>query len=186
MTGSHLRLMPIQNLIERLSHGNFNINVHIKVYVEYVSTVWSPTYLTLIDQLESVQRSFTKRLPECQHLSYSERLNKLQLQSLGYGVMDGVFLTSSCDTIIILCREILVLTEIVFFYQNESKPLYAWSPFSYILVPLAKLNARNFFFCNRIVQFWNSLPTYDVEASSVQSFEFRIQKVDLTKFLRSN
>ena len=53
-----------------------------------------------------------------------------------------------------------------------------------IQVPLAKLNARSFFFCNRVVQVWNSLPSSVVEASSVQSFKFRIKKVDLTKFLR--
>ena len=153
--------------------------IYVRPLVEYASTVWSPSYMTLIDQLESVQRSFTKRLPQCQHLSYSERLNKLQLQSLEHRrlIFD-----------LIMCYNIVSNNSCIdkddFFKMNPNTSTRG-HPFR-IQVPLAKLNARNFFFCNRVVQVWNSLPSSVVEASSVQSFKFRIKKVDLTKFLRSN
>ena len=55
--------------------------------VEYCSPVWSPVAVTLINQLESVQRRFTKRLPGFQTLPYDERcallgLDRLELRRL--------------------------------------------------------------------------------------------------------
>ena len=57
---------------------------YVRPLLEYASSVWSPSYLYLITHIESVQRSFTKRLPFCKSLSYAERLSNLKLQSLEY------------------------------------------------------------------------------------------------------
>ena len=48
----------------------------------HASSSWSSSAVGLIIHLESVQRSFTKRLPGLNHLSYVERLSALNLQSL--------------------------------------------------------------------------------------------------------
>ena len=56
--------------------------------LEYHSPIlWSPVAVTLINQLESVQRRFTKRLPGFQTLPYDERcallgLDRLELRRL--------------------------------------------------------------------------------------------------------
>jgi len=55
--------------------------------VEYCSPVQYPVAVTLINQLESVQRRFTKRLPGFQTLPYDERcallgLDRLELRRL--------------------------------------------------------------------------------------------------------
>ena len=81
--------------------------------------------MTLINQPESVQRSFTKRLPQCQRLSYFERLNKLQLQSLEHRrlIFD-----------LIMCYNIMSSNSCIDkddCFQNEFEHFYAWSPFSY-------------------------------------------------------
>ena len=55
---------------------------YVRPLVEYVSTVWSPSEIALIDSLESVQRRFAKRLPGLSTMSYSDRLINLNLQSL--------------------------------------------------------------------------------------------------------
>ena len=47
--------------------------------LEYASNIWSPTQIGLIDKLESVQRRFTKRIPDFEILSYSERLSLMDL-----------------------------------------------------------------------------------------------------------
>jgi len=56
-----------------------------KVYalpiIEYASSVWSHLD-TDIREVESVQHKFTKRLPGCSHLSYPDRLVRLNLDSL--------------------------------------------------------------------------------------------------------
>ena len=55
---------------------------YVRPLLEYASSVWLPSYLYLITHIESVQRSFTKRLPFGKSLSYAERLANLKLQSL--------------------------------------------------------------------------------------------------------
>ena len=76
------------NLVFRgfLSRNSANLSKAFVTYVrpllEYASPVWSPSYLYLINHIESVQKSFTKRLPFCKSLSYAERLTNSRLQNL--------------------------------------------------------------------------------------------------------
>ena len=56
--------------------------VYNRPLLEYSSTVWSPSTKYLIDDIEGVQRSFTKRLPGYGELSYEQRLRRSKLQSL--------------------------------------------------------------------------------------------------------
>jgi len=56
--------------------------VYVLPIIEYATSVWSPHVVTDIRKVESVQRKFTKRLPGCSHLSYSDRLVRLNLDSL--------------------------------------------------------------------------------------------------------
>jgi hypothetical protein len=55
---------------------------YIRPVLEYNSVVWSPSLLYLIEVLESVQRSFSKRLPSLSSLTYAERLDVLNLETL--------------------------------------------------------------------------------------------------------
>ena len=56
--------------------------VYVRPIVEYNIIIWSPSAAHDIDAVESVQRSFTKRLHGLKHLSYSERLKCLNVPSL--------------------------------------------------------------------------------------------------------
>ena len=56
--------------------------VYVRPILEYSSPVWSPSAVTYINKLESVQRSFTKRLPGFLKLSYDTRLKRLGLDRL--------------------------------------------------------------------------------------------------------
>jgi len=56
--------------------------VYVRPILEYSSPVWSPSTVTWINKLESVQRSFTKRLPGLHKLSYETRLKRLGLERL--------------------------------------------------------------------------------------------------------
>jgi hypothetical protein len=55
---------------------------YIRPILEYNSLVWNPTYIHLIDLIENVQRTFTKRIPSLSSLQYSERLAILDLDLL--------------------------------------------------------------------------------------------------------
>ena len=50
--------------------------------LDYGSQLWSPHLVKHIDQLEKIQRSFTKHITGMQSLDYSERLVSLKLYSL--------------------------------------------------------------------------------------------------------
>lgn len=56
--------------------------VYVRPLVEYNSACWNPYQLSDIVAVESVQRTFTRRIPEVSHLSYPDRLQKLGLESL--------------------------------------------------------------------------------------------------------
>ena len=56
----------------------------VRTHLEFVAPVHSPFRAADIDQLESVQRRATKQLPGFKNLTYSERLKKLKLPTLGY------------------------------------------------------------------------------------------------------
>ena len=82
------RARPRSSLIYRcfLSRNSANLIRAFKIYVrpivEYISPVWSPSQVYLINLIESVQRSFTKRLPGFKDLTYFRTLSKLNLKSL--------------------------------------------------------------------------------------------------------
>ena len=55
---------------------------YVRPILEYCTPPWSPYLLRDIDQLESVQRFFTRSLPGMAQLPYHVRLTTLGLQSL--------------------------------------------------------------------------------------------------------
>ena len=55
---------------------------YVRPMLEYCSPVWSPVSASLINQLESVQRRFTKRLPGFQSLAYDDRCARLGIDRL--------------------------------------------------------------------------------------------------------
>jgi len=57
---------------------------YIRPLLEYVSNVWSPHLLMHINNIERVQRHFTKRITELHDFSYRERLSILNLEKLEY------------------------------------------------------------------------------------------------------
>ena len=52
---------------------------YVRPILEYNNIVWSPNLIRDIEQVEEVQRRFTKRLFGMRCLSYDERLHRLGL-----------------------------------------------------------------------------------------------------------
>ena len=51
-------------------------NIYVRCILEFNSCVWSPCDIGLINQLENVQRRFTKRIPGLTRLNYTRSLKK--------------------------------------------------------------------------------------------------------------
>ena len=56
--------------------------VYVRPLLEYCCSVWSPSKLSLIDKLESIQRRFTKELHGLNHLSFSLNIDSLECRRI--------------------------------------------------------------------------------------------------------
>ena len=60
----------------------FLYRTYIGPHLDYASQVWGPTTLQELDSLESVMRSWTRRIPSLQGLHAWDRLEKIQMSSV--------------------------------------------------------------------------------------------------------
>ena len=65
-----------------LSYQRSRHSQSVRPLLKYATPVWSPFTVADITKIESVQRSFTKRLPGLCHLAYTKRLDVLCTESL--------------------------------------------------------------------------------------------------------
>ncbi len=148
----------------------------VRPRLEYATQVWSPHYLKDIDLIESVQRRFTKRLPDMNDLSYSQRLTVSRLQSLELRrlIFDLVL------TYKILHGLVDVEVSDFFVYSQSGTRGHDLKLYK----PLCKHDYSKYFFANRVVDIWNFLPNSVVTASSLNVFKGLINKIDFSIFLK--
>ena len=125
----------------------------VRPHLEYASRVWSPYKKKHIESIGNVQRTCraTKMLPGLSYLSYEDRRRKLKLPNLEYrrmrGDMTEVFkiISGIYDT-----RATSGLLELnTSTTRGNSKKLTK---------NRSKLDVRKYYFINRVVYLWNSIP----------------------------
>jgi len=150
--------------------------VYVRPIVEYNSVIWSPQTVHDIEEIERVQRRFTKRLPGLKTYSYTTRLNQLKLPSLEL----------QCLHIdLIMCYKIVFgLVDVNFddFFQHSTAVTTRGYPFK-LFKEHSHVNTRKFFFSQRVINVWNSLSTETVDFSSLRSFK-RTIKLSNFSFLK--
>ena len=57
-------------------------NSYVRSKMEYCSMVWSPVEQKWIEEMEKIQKNFTKKIEDMENLDYHQRLKKLKLYSL--------------------------------------------------------------------------------------------------------
>ena len=164
-----------------LSRNILNYSRAFKTYVrpilEYASPAWSPSLIHLIDDVEDVQRTFTKRLPGFMNLTYPQRLTKLKLQSLEHRR---------------LIADLTICFNIVHgFTSLNFNDFFKFSNYSgtrghmlRLEIPFAKLNIRKNFFACRVVKPWNALPAATVNSATSKIFKNNLYKIDLSLYLK--
>jgi ribonuclease P/MRP protein subunit RPP40 len=142
----------------------------VRPILEYGNAIWNPKLKSLINNVEAVQRHFTKCIQNCHKLSYEERLKYLKLPSLEYRRLRG-------DLI-----EMYKITH-KFYDPKTTKGLFAECTESitrghrYKVVRLTtNTSLFQHFYTNRIINMWNSLPREVVEVDSTNAFKNRIDK----------
>lgn len=148
---------------------------YVRPLLEYCSPVWSPQGVTSIDKIESVQRQFTKRLPGCKKLSYINRLRLCNLETLEYRRL----ITDLCLVFKIVHGLVAIPFSSLFELNTYPTRGHGYK----LVVPNSRTSKRQTFFSVRVVNIWNALNEEVLQARTVNSFKFRLKKLDLSKFL---
>ena len=154
----------------------------VRPHIEYANSVWHPTTLKLKNMIENVQRRATKSLPCCAGMEYEERLRKLDLPCLAYRKLRGDLIE-----VYKMCND---------HYDNQISPPISRAKDVFTRATrgreynlqrsIAIKKVRTTFFRNRVVPFWNELPTKVLEAPSTKSFERRLDKYWRTYNIKYN
>ena len=144
----------------------------VRPILEYGNSIWCPYKLKDIDDIEDVQRYFTKRIIGLSNMSYEDRLSKLKLPSLGYRRLRGDMIHVFKITHNIYDP---VTTKSLFKLATDTDSKTRTNGFKIVKVSTNTTAYKNFF-TNRVVNVWNSLPYHVVNVDSVNAFKNNLDK----------
>ena len=141
----------------------------VRPHLEYANVVWGPKYKMDQQKIERVQRRATKLIQNIRNFSYQDRLRYLNIPSLHYRRLRG---------------DMIQTFKIITGVSNVDKDKY-FKPAKNVgtrghRYKLYKQQTRSFqkfnSFSNRVINEWNKLPNYVVEAKSVNNFKNLLDK----------
>ena len=132
--------------------------------MEYGNTIWGPFYEGDIKMVESIQRRATKMITGLHDKPYEERLKELKLPSLVYRRRRG--------DMIQMYKVIngLVRINVGDLFTSAKVSHTRGHPQRVYKTRAIKLQRRNSF-SQRVINDWNGLPNYVVNAPSLNSFK---------------
>src|SRR5882757_7759717 len=143
----------------------------VRPRLEFCVQVWCPYLRKDIDMIERVQRRATKLIEGFRHMSYTERLSQTGLISMEKRRVRGdlieVFkMLSSKDGV-----DFINFFEIQSYNRTRGHNCRR-------VKQRTNLDIRKYFFSQRVVNMWNSLPQTAIDADSVNLFKNRLDKFD--------
>ena len=141
----------------------------VRSHLDYGDLIWFPVLKKHIRMIENVQRRATRILSTLRHLSYSERLQELNLPTLLYrrrraDLIQVFKIIKGFDDI-----------PIEDFFQISESTTRGHS--HKIFKPRSQKSIRQNSFSVRIVEDWNSLPEEVVSVKTVLQFKTRLDKM---------
>lgn len=159
----------------RKAFGTLTPEMMLKIYktyvrplLEYAFQAWSPYFVKDIDQIEKVQRGFTKVPRKLKRLSYEDRLEMLKLGTLKERRERGDLI----ETFKILNGHYDLPEFEQIFTRNKNSNLRGHS--LKLQSCFSHNNPHKHFLTNRVVKAWNKLPEEVVTASNVNQFKNRL------------
>jgi hypothetical protein len=141
----------------------------VQSQVEYAVSVWNPYKLGVIRDIEKIQKRATKNIQGCRHMSYKDRLTYLELPSLKYRRLRG-------DMIEVYKILNFIYAPVLAPALPRNADVRTRGNLFKLIVNRCKLDIRKYSFCNRVVNFWNSLPNTVVSSVSVNIFLNNLDK----------
>ena len=151
---------------------------YIRPLLEYNTPIWSPYLLSDIDNVERVQRVFTKRIPGLWNTPYLERLQILNLKSL-----ESRRIVNDLILLYKMVNHLIDLNNSDFFTFNQSTTRGHSAKINH---EYSRLDIRKYFFTNRTVTIWNALPQSIIDSSSLQMFKSKINEYNLEIYCRGH
>ena len=134
----------------------------MRPHLEYAVAVWHPYHKQDIKELERVQRRATRQIQYLRGLSYEERCEELNLQSLVQRRVRGDMIQQY--------KINSGLEEVNWVRPPTISP--AWGPYASCLGrEKTNFTARQEFFTNRIAENWNRAPEKAKMADSTEKFK---------------
>jgi len=150
---------------------------YVRPLLEYASCVWSPCNIMNIKKVESVQRRFTKRLPNMASLDYASRLSAINLDSLEVRRLRADLICTYKMLFGIIDTDYNAFFKVADNTSNTRGHAYK------LFMSHSRLDIRQHFFSNRVVKAWNSLPARQDHFATLSSFKRFLKHLDLNKFL---
>ena len=127
----------------------------------------------MVEQIEGVQRRATKQIPRMKELSYAERLRKLKLPTLSYRRIRGDMIETYKILTGIYDKDACGFLKL----WKDMAPRTGTRGHPFKLYPQqARTSLRKNSFALRVVDVWNSLPSYVVTSKTVNTFKNRLDK----------
>ena len=147
----------------------------VRPHLEFASTVWNPHLKYNIDAVERVQRRATKMLGTLADLSYTQRLQKLKLETLeyrrrradlleAYRIMHGIHdIDQSCHCAVCPDKQMFPpsLAENTRGHQMKVQIQHA-------------TGLRKHYFSTRVAHLWNSLSPKTIRSKSINIFKHNL------------
>ena len=151
---------------------------YLRPSLEYNTQIWSPHLISDINMVERVQRKFTKYLPGYWNLSYVQRLNALNLQSLEERrlIFDLVLMFK------IVHGAVDIDPNLLFSFNHNPTRGHD----KRVCIQYSRTNCRKYFFVNRVADRWNSLDQSIVNSKDHIEFREKITNLDHSPFLRGS
>ena len=140
----------------------------IRPKLEYCIQAWNPSLIKDIELLEQVQHRATKLIPEIAHLSYHERLKRLNLTTLELRRHRGDLI----ETFKILKEFEGIPVNSLFELNNSVTRGNSLK----LNKPRSRLNIRQNNFSQRVINAWNRLPEQVIAATTVNGFKNAIDR----------
>ncbi len=149
---------------------------YVRPLLEYCSPVGNPYTLCNIRKIESVQRTFTKRLEGLSMCTYKERLEKLNLETLELRRLKND---------LVVCHKLLhgqINSNYNHFFQLVNHNNTTRGHNYKLAKQFSCINAHKFDFSNRVINAWNSLPVDVVCAHAVNRFKLLLNQISFERF----
>ena len=140
----------------------------VRPILEYANAVWCPYKRKHINELERVQRNFSKRIKGLKHMNYNQRLSKLNLPCLEYRRLRGDYI-----------EVYKILHQIYDPLTTETLLTFDSNNITRTNTLKLKKNRVNYlpyqkFFTNRVITNWNRLSRDIVRAETLNSFKNKL------------